>query len=80
MTDKQLNEIIDSPRNMGMEVNKLFDSKDLLGYFDTMGVYEPSWKYMDKVRLAEIFTRASNCNWFNANHAKLIKSTNIKIG
>lgn len=78
MNDKQLNEIIDAPRNMGMEVNRRFDAGDLLTYFDTMGgKYEPSWKFMDLARMTEIFERAKKANWFNENHRSLIHSTRI---
>ena len=78
ISDTELDRIIALPRNCGMEINGRFESNNLLAYFNTMGVFEPSWKFMEPVRMMEIFEMASSKPWFNDNHRRMISEA-IKL-
>ncbi len=70
LTDSELDAIIDAPRDeTGLSVQHL----DC--YFDTMkGSVEPSWKYMDRVRMKELFRRFLKCGWIKPHQVDKIEA------
>ncbi len=70
LTDSQLDEIIDAPR-IELRINK----EELLEYFETVnGKFEPSWMFMDRARMKEIFQFCLLRNWCTSYHQELIQS------
>lgn len=76
LTDAQLNEIIDAPR-IDLRINK----DELLAYFETEnGQFDPSWMFMDRARMKEIFQYCLLRNWCTSYHQELIQSALNRMG